>query len=404
MKICDLTMAYNPSSGGIKTYIDQKRRYLLERTTHEHLLIAPGDSAHRQHDARTETRYLASPPAPGYGSYRVFWRPDRIKDILMQTQPDVVELGTFFLSPWPAFDYRRLERRAGRHRLVTGFFHTDIASAYVEAPIRQAIQSGLHRWSETLEQLGVKAAELLGAGAEEFFLQIFTRCDLMLASTPGQVQRLAAYGASDAQLVPLGVDLEAFHPQRRCESTRRELGVGSKELMLIYAGRLDQEKRPDVLVDAWRRLPDRLGAHLVLVGDGPRRPALGEQADRQPRLHVLGYQSDKQKLATLLASADVYVTAGPHETFGLSVIEAQASGLPVVGVDAGALIERVVDGVGYLAPVDDSTAMAERIDRAAAERSRLGEAARRHVESHFSWTATFDKLVNLYERALRDSN
>ena len=70
------------------------------------------------------------------------------------------------------------------------------------------------------------------------------------------------------------------------------------------------------------------------------------------------YVNSRKRLSKILASADIYVTAGPHETFGLSIIEAQASGLPVVGVQAGALTERVTEATGILGPVDSPADMA----------------------------------------------
>lgn len=102
----------------------------------------------------------------------------------------------------------------------------------------------------------------------------------------------------------------------------------------------------------------------------------------------------------MLASADVYVTAGPHETFALSVIEAQAAGLPVVGVDAGALHDRVPEGLGYLGPTDDPAAMADNIVLAAAERQAISARARAHVEARFGWDNTIRRLLACYEERL----
>lgn len=95
------------------------------------------------------------------------------------------------------------------------------------------------------------------------------------------------------------------------------------------------------------------------------------------------------------------MTAGPHETFGLAVIEAQAAGLPVVGVAGGALRERVPEGLGYLAPVGDAAAMAAGIVRVAAEREQIAQRARAHVERNFAWTRTFTELLADYEEAAR---
>ena len=128
--------------------------------------------------------------------------------------------------------------------------------------------------------------------------------------------------------------------------------------MLIYVGRLDGEKKPDVVVEAFRRLPAELGARLVLIGEGPLREQIAAIGD--PRIVAPGYLKDRAELAKWLASSDIYVSAMADETFGVSIIEAQASGLPVVGVAAGAMIDRVTDRIGRLGPVGDSAAMARK--------------------------------------------
>jgi len=106
-------------------------------------------------------------------------------------------------------------------------------------------------------------------------------------------------------------------------------------------------------------------------------------------------------LQPILASADIYVTAGPHETFGLSVIEAEASGLPVVGVAAGALIERVPPEVGCLGPVNDAQAMGRNILKVREQRNTMSQAARRYVIDHgYGWEKTLSNLFSYYQEAL----
>jgi alpha-1,6-mannosyltransferase len=175
--------------------------------------------------------------------------------------------------------------------------------------------------------------------------------------------------------------------------------------VLIYAGRLSTEKRVLTLLAAFERLPSGIDAQLWIVGDGPLRDNLEMKALPNPAVRLLPYEQDRNHFAELLASADVYVTAGPHETFGLSVIEAQASGLPVVGVDAGALRERVPVGTGCLANVDDPDSIAAAISNIAPARRLIGDRARRHVERHFAWRNTFETLVQLYmERVTAPAN
>lgn len=399
MRICDVTAAYSPTSGGIRTYVDAKRDYLLNHTEHEHILIVPDETDAVEEDGRMTTYRIAGPTLPGRDQYRIFWRPGKIKQAMLDSQPDVVELGSYYVCPWPAFSYRRDRRREEQPCVVGGYFHTDIAEAYFGQPLRDAFSD----WSETLNWLGDRLADLTSAGAESYVQSVFEKCDLRMAASPVQAKRLAEYGVNDIRVVPLGVDLTVFSPARRSESTRDSLGASPDDFVLIYGGRFHAEKHVEVLVEALKQLPETFPAKLVLVGDGMSREQLQKQATADPRLVVLPYEREQFRFAELLASSDVYVTAGPHETFGLSVVEAQACGLPVVGVESGALIERVPESVGRLGPVGDAGQFAANVQKVARQRDELGAAARRFVEESMGWDAVFPRLLALYEEALSDA-
>ncbi len=395
MKFCDITLSYTETSGGIRTYIDAKREYLNRHTDHEHVLIVPGETDEVIAEGRNTTHHIASPYLPGCKPYRVFWRPDKIKQALDESAPDAVELGSFYVSPWPAFRYRQQQRDAGRNVVVGGYFHSDIADAYVGGPIRD-----MPHWNDLTDWLEDRLADLAESGAEAYVGSVFERCDVRLAASPAQATRLLEYGVTGyVDVVPLGVDVARFHPHKRSEEKRAELGVAPEETLLMFAGRLDVEKRPLHLVEAIKQLDPNLKVKLVLIGEGPQREELEALDDN--RVVVLPYESDPERFATLTASADVYVTAGAHETFGLSVVEAQACGLPVVGVEGGALVERVPKELGRLAPVDDAAAFARAIEEVIKDREAMGAAARRHVEEKFSWEACFEKWLEAYERAMR---
>ena len=398
MKFCDITLSYTETSGGIRTYIDAKREYLNRHTDHEHVLIIPGETDETITEGRNTTYRIGSPYLPGCKPYRFFWRPDKIKHALDEAAPDAVELGSFYVSPWPAFRYRQQKRDAGRNVIVGGYFHSDIADAYVGGPIRH-----MPHWNDLTDWLEDRLADLAEASAEAYIGAVFERCDVRLAASPTQATRLLGYGVSGyVDVVPLGVDTERFHPKKRSEEKRAELAVTPDETLLVFAGRLDMEKRPLHLVEAVKQLDESLKARLVLVGEGPQREELESLGD--DRVIVLPYESDPERFATLLASADIYVTAGAHETFGLSVVEAQACGLPVVGVEAGALVERVPRELGRLAPVDDAAAFSAAIEEVLQQSQTMGPAARRHVEEKFSWEACFEKWLEVYERAMKAAN
>jgi alpha-1,6-mannosyltransferase len=406
VRFCDLTFAYTAASGGIRTYLDQKRAWFLAHTPHEHVMIVPAEETSVERAGRAITYRLASPLIPGCEPYRFFCRPGMLLDALRETAPDVVELGSFYLEPWVAFRYRKEMAELGRRCVIGGYFHTDLAGAYFGAPVRAALGAQLAPWSEHAAALGAKLGDLIEAGATGYFGGVFKRCDRMFAASAAQAARLAGYGVDAPQVVPLGVDLQRFHPRHRSADTRAKHGAGPRTTLLVFAGRLDREKRVHVLLEAferWRAAETTAReARLVLLGEGPLRGELEARAAAlDGAVSVLPFERDPAALATLLASADIYATAGPHETFGLSVIEAQASGLPVVGVRSGALLERVVERTGLLGPVDDADAMAKNFALVAMRVRELGANARRHVErGGFGWEATFARLLAAYGEEL----
>jgi alpha-1,6-mannosyltransferase len=154
-----------------------------------------------------------------------------------------------------------------------------------------------------------------------------------------------------------------------------------------------------VVVNAFRRLPDSLGARLVLIGEGPLRADIAALGDK--RIVMPGYVKGRSDLARWLASADIYVSAMADETFGVSIIEAQASGLPVVGVEAGAMIDRVTDETGRLGPVGDAAAMAANIlDLWHSDLGAMAERARANA-LQFSWDSSMEALFGrVYPAAL----
>jgi alpha-1,6-mannosyltransferase len=396
VKFCDLTMAYNAKSGGIKTYIEEKRRFLRNDTDHHHLLIIPGKRDRVRRAGRTTTVTVRGYLLPGQDCYRVFLSPVKIRDVLLEEAPDVVELGSYYTEPWAAFSYRRRRRAAGAPCKVGAYFHTDVANAYVAAPLRALAPPWLGELSEALANSVETIADIAGSGAEKYMRYVFALCDVAMAASQTQAQRLRDYGVDQVSVVPMGVDLNTFHPRRRSAALRRQLGAGEGDLVLVYAGRLSREKRVLTLIDAFERLPGELRAQLWLIGDGPLRDEAAAAAAAHSSIKLLAYEADRNRFAAMLASADAYLTAGPFETFALSTVEAQACGLPTIGVAAGALRERVPDGLGLLGPVDDADAMARNIIAVLSARSEISQRARAHAERNFNWRDAFDRLLQCY--------
>ncbi len=189
--------------------------------------------------------------------------------------------------------------------------------------------------------------------------------------------------APNVVTVPLGVDLELFHPSRRSALVRRRWADPS-QILLVHCGRLSVEKTPERSIATVAAL--RLSGHdvrLVVVGEGPLRARLERQAARLP-VDFTGFIGCRGTVASILASADVALSPGPHETFGLAALEAMACGTPAVVSRTSAQGEILNTESGATAdndPAAIATAVATIIDRPEEQR-RHG--ARRRAE-HFTW-------------------
>ena len=378
---CDLTQSWSEQGGGVRTYLLHKRQHILEHTPHRHLLIIPGAKDEVVEEGRAITVTIASRHVPGSPNYRLLLRNRAVRRALERFRPDLIECQDAYNLPWAALAHQRRHPEAA----VTAVFMTDFPTVYVGRPLAKVVGRTLAR----------QCARLCYA----YCGRLYRRLDRVFAlGEQGGAAKLRALGVERIEVIGLGVDLQEFGPQRRDPALRAKLGLTGEQPLLIYVGRLDREKKPDVVVDAFRRLPAELGAQLVLIGDGPLRADIAALGD--VRIHMPGFVTDRAELARWLASADLYVSGMADETFGVSIVEAQASGLPVVGVAAGAMIDRVPSNLGRLGPVGDSAAMARNIvDVLSEDRAAL---AKRAVvaASAYDWGRVLNTLFgSLYRKA-----
>ena len=379
--ICDLTQSWSDVGGGVGTYLRHKRNHILDRTPHRHLLIVPGPEDTVTEEGRAITATVRSPRVPGSPHYRLMLRNGAVRELLERFAPDLIECQDSYNLPWAALAHRK---RFPETALVGGYF-TDFPTVYVERPFSKV--------------MGGTLAGAAGRICYRYCGNLYRRFDAVFAlSENGGATKLRSYGVEDVGIVPLGVELGDFGPSRRDERLRRSLGVADGQPRLIYVGRLDVEKKPHIVAEAFRKLPQELGPRLVLLGEGPLRDEIAALKD--PRIHTPGFVRDRQQLARWLASADLYVSGMADETFGVSIVEAQASGLPVVGVAAGAMVDRVTDAIGRLGPVDDSDAMAANILSVwNADRGRMSEIAQAEARQ-YSWDRSMHALFGqIYRKA-----
>src|SRR5262245_11628083 len=319
LTVLDITKWYGERSGGVRTYLDEKQRYVAARHDVRHVLVIPGDRDEVLDRGNTRRYRIRGPRIPSQPQYRFLLAPRTLRRIVDREQPDVIEVGSPIFVPW-------ITRFATRRRQIplVGFYHTDIRSSL--APVLGPFARATSRYYVRLLD------------------RLFATTFVASASSESDLRRA---GATRLTRVTLGADLNVFHPRQRARRsrTRALLGLPHDAPVVTYLGRLAPEKGLDVVLAAWRRVEARSAATLVLVGDGPLRSQLRAESARM-RVRWLPFETDRERIAMLLAASDVYLSPGPNETFGLSAVEAMACGTPIVAADKGSVAEHVRQSEG----------------------------------------------------------
>ena len=381
--LLDLTEFFSEKGGGVRTYLEQKAAWLSTNTDWNHVIVVPGprDSVEEWHGAALHR--IRGPKAPASPGYHVFKDPGRIRSLFEDIRPDLVEVGSIYLAPW-------LARYAadGLSLPVVAYYHMDLPSV-----VRQTLENSVP---------GLVLGPLTRM-TQAYTRAAYANCAAIAAASPSAAKTLKELGLPDVRQVPLGVDSELFNPKLKNGAWRAELGINRDKKIALYAGRLSGEKGVRVILDALPGLSEGAGIHVIMIGDGHMKDELETYSKGHPdRLTVLPFESDRNRLAAIYASADMYISPFPNETFGLSTIEAMASGLPVAGVDAGG-VRDLIDGQPWARSYrvgDHDGLVGAALDLVACDLNVLGAEARTSAVSRFGWDSTWTDMLNLYEGVL----
>ncbi|WP_309119112.1 glycosyltransferase family 1 protein [Paenibacillus sp.] len=220
-------------------------------------------------------------------------------------------------------------------------------------------------------------------------------------------EHLAPYGFPEMEIWGRGIAADQFGPGVDRDAALRSFGIDPSSFVALYVGRLAAEKSVDILFEAYRSLPEdeRAGLELVVAGDGPLYRELAESIVPGERIKLLGFVEGR-RLAELYAASDVFLFPSATETFGNVVLEAMASGTPVVGARAGGVADNVRHGdTGWLCPPRDAAAFAAALStlrRDAALRERLGAKGLAYAREQ-SWDRIFQTLLNSYRDVVHTS-
>ncbi|WP_436523235.1 glycosyltransferase [Actinoplanes sp. HUAS TT8] len=318
MRIVRLANFVTAHTGGLRTTLRELGKG-YQAAGHEAVLIIPGRKFDDQQTGQGRVITLPSAPIPRTGGHRVLAGRRELIKLLDSLEPDRIEVSDRTTLRWTGHWARR---RGVRSMMVS---HESLAGllGVWGMPKRDAMADRLNRRT-----------------AEAF--------DTIVCTTAFAAAEFRRLGVPNLVEVPLGVDLDMFHPQRMDIAVRSRY-ARPEELLMVFASRLSAAKRPELAVDTVAVLRNgKVPAVLVVAGDGTRRAALAYRAARLP-VRFAGHIADRKALAALLASADVVVAPGPVETFGLSALEALACGTPVV-VDEQSALPEVIGEAGIAVP------------------------------------------------------
>ena len=379
--ILDITEFFGETTGGVRTYLLQKARYVQRRPELRQAIVVPGARDEILEASGVRCYRLHGPSVPTQKPYRFMLATRSTSRIVAHERPDLIEVGSTWFAPWLVhLATRRVELP------VAWFYHSNFPR--VVAP-----------WPERAGRARREAADL----AWRYVRRLGRMVRATLAPSAFVAGELERAGVERVVRVSLGVDLERFHPRRRerAAETRRRHGLPDGPLAM-YVGRLAAEKEVDLLLAAWPEVERRTGARLALVGDGPARRRLQRRAGSD-RLFWLPYQHDRDRLADLLAAVDLAVAPCSLETFGLSALEALASGTPLLSADRGGVAETVGRSeAGAVFAAGEAGALADEATRLLrGDLGALGAAGRRHAEAHHGWDAVLNRLFDVYGAILR---
>jgi glycosyltransferase involved in cell wall biosynthesis len=236
----------------------------------------------------------------------------------------------------------------------------------------------------------------------KYTIWFYDQLNLILVPSTSTERELIGKGIDPKKicLFPRGVDAARFHPSKRDVNFLKERFNAGDGPKILYVGRISKEKDLHVLARAFRSLVQTLGdVELILVGDGPYLEELKELLAGMPCIFT-GYR-DGEELATIYASCDLFAFPSATDTFGNVVLEAQASGLPVIVTDSGGPQENMIPHkTGRVVQVGDSEALLKALKFLLGDRAKLkemGKAARLNMENR-SYERAFDETWQIYQK------
>ena len=423
LKSVHITNYYHKNSGGISTAYNKLLEAANRRNRYVRLIVPGEETSVEEVGEFGRIYYVKADFSPIFDKrYRLMlpWKTyifdsSPIKAILRHEKPEIIEIGEKYTLSLMAGLLRKHIMNVGTKRPMLVQFSCermdDNVSSFISAGRISNWFTRRYTANYNLPMFDFHLANSEYTG-QEFFestcaLENPHRSDRVL-NWCWRFLRAAQVKLKDRVFInQCGVDNTTFDDERKNDTKRRELaaefGFPADARLLLYAGRISPEKNPDLLIKTISRLSksERYDYRLLVAGSGPSVEHFAEQSDRLApgRVHMLGQIADKGKLADLFANCDVFVHPNPREPFGITPLEAMASGLPVVAPNSGGLLSYANDTNSWLSE-PSSAKFAAAIESVFADnsirKSRIGAGIT--TANRYDWDTSTDALFELYDR------
>jgi len=385
-KLLDCNNFWSPSGGGVRRYHLEKMDYYKSRTDVEYVFIMHDkDTYTEQIGEYTYIEHLKVPKVMGNWEYRYLLKKGPIEPLILKHQQDVIEVGSPYFMPKII---NKIKRRNQLSSKVFGFWHADFPVTYVK------------RFFENAPfDLAVKAE----AAAWRFARKHYNQMDGVIVASEVILERMSANRLENLHFAPLGVNNELFNPNKQNTALISELKAGNQDrLILFFPHRLSKEKGLHTLLKAYEILMDliEIPPALVIAGTGPYQNLVEEAAKKFEHVQFKGFIKSKLEMAEYYASADLGFALSSWETFGLSLVEALSSGMPLIAAGDGAAREHVEKSKAgmILNKVTPENLVNAILQFSKMNTHDLSAKARRYADD-LSWRHCFDLQLKIYQEA-----
>ncbi len=369
-RILVVTETFPPEINGVAKTLYRMLSDLLQRG-HEIILVRPKQGPNDLATANDNYREVLVRGAkiPLYEDLR-FGFPEKylLRRLIQFERPDIVHVVTEGPLGWSAVR----------------------AASHVGIPVVSDFRTNFHAYAKYYK------FGFAGKLVHGYLKALHNRTQTTLAPTSQIRDQLSESGYKNVKVVSRGIDADLFHPARKDSKLKKEWGLKPSDLAVLYVGRLAPEKNLDLLVKSFRKIQSKVPyAKLILVGDGPSKEKLKTE---NPDFIFRGMRKGED-LAKHYASGDLFLFPSLTETFGNVVLEAMASGLPIVAYDYAAANQHLKHGKSALLSsfdkeeefIEQSVRLAENISLA----DKLGKNARK-IATECTWEDVADSLEMIY--------